>query len=114
MAFWELANALFAPVARFFLEVEVPGLGISVFFLCVGIILINVVINVILIMLGVSSAYDDPVTAVAYDNLHTENGPSPFINLGNERPGRSRSDLMYKYAKASIKAYRFKRSRKKK
>lgn len=67
MAFWEIAQALFQPIWRFFTEIQIPGLGISIFFAMVGILLINIVINVVLIILGVSSSYDDPISAVSFD-----------------------------------------------
>lgn len=72
MAFWEIANALFSGIIQFFTNISVPGLGVSVFFVLVALILINVVINVVLIILGVSSAYNDPVSAVSYDMIQEE------------------------------------------
>lgn len=103
MAFWEIAQALFQPIWRFFTDIQIPGLGISVFFAMVAIILINVVINVVLIILGVSSSYDDPVSALSFDAVQ------------NSRPEYSERSRKPDYAamSARYKARKFLKGRKK-
>lgn len=105
MAFWEIANALFSGIIQFFTNITVPGLGVSVFFVLVALILINVVINVVLIILGVSSAYDDPVSAVAYDTLQGSED-LPGVSLMRERPGKTDTRMMAGYIKTAYRTHK--------